>query len=100
MGTRFTKEDIRTPDEDGITPMYIAAQKNTVEALQWLFDHGAQEDVLHIRGIQEIIGEFVRGISQTSVVSHCTTTTMRVRMMKKKRMKRMKTMMRRRWMVV
>ena len=65
MGTRFTKEDIRTPDEDGITPMYIAAQKNTVEALQWLFDHGAQEDVLHIRGIQEIIGEFVRGISKT-----------------------------------
>ena len=27
------------------TPMLIASKNNQVEALQWLFDHGAKEDV-------------------------------------------------------
>tara|TARA_B110000091_G_scaffold208226_1_gene247568 strand:- start:455 stop:673 length:219 start_codon:yes stop_codon:yes gene_type:complete len=30
---------------DGATPMWVASQENNVQALQWLFDHGAQEDV-------------------------------------------------------
>ena len=38
-------QDLRTPDTDGITPMFLASQENQVEAMQWLFDHGAQEDV-------------------------------------------------------
>jgi len=37
------QEDVRTPDNEGATPMYIASHKNKVEAMQWLFDHGAQD---------------------------------------------------------
>jgi len=36
---------MQVPSIDGSTPMWIASYKNNVEALQWLFDHGAQEDV-------------------------------------------------------
>ncbi len=39
------QEDVRTPRNDGATPMWIASQENNVQARQWLFDHGAQEDV-------------------------------------------------------
>ena len=35
------QEDVRTPNNNGVTPMYIASHKNNVEAMQWLFDHGA-----------------------------------------------------------
>ena len=39
------KEDVRTPNNNGVTPMYIASDKNNLEVMQWLFDHGAQNDV-------------------------------------------------------
>ena len=39
------QEDVRTPNNNGTTPMFVASQENQVEAMQWLFDHGAQEDV-------------------------------------------------------
>ena len=39
------KRMFEQPDNDGVTPMLVASQENHVEALQWLFDHGAKEDV-------------------------------------------------------
>jgi len=37
--------DVRTPLNNGATPMWIASQKNHLEAMKWLYDHGAQGDV-------------------------------------------------------
>ncbi len=35
--------NVRTPNKNGVTPMYIAAQEGKVESLQWLFEHGAKD---------------------------------------------------------
>ena len=40
------QEDVRTPDNEGRTPMWLAILYNHVESMQWLHDHGAKEDAL------------------------------------------------------
>ena len=38
-------EDLRTPDEEGRTPMYRACVDGGLNRMKWLYDNGAQEDV-------------------------------------------------------
>jgi hypothetical protein len=43
--TATASADVRTKDHNGVTPLHRAAQHGHLHVVEWLFEHGAEEDV-------------------------------------------------------
>jgi len=40
-----SNNDVRAPNSEGRTPMFVACQGGFLDTVQWLFDHGAARDI-------------------------------------------------------